>query len=149
VFLDVRELTQASGNSQDDSSDWLITDNVASWTGTPADQGWRFLRQSLERQDSAEIDYKYAKVTLDTILAFGQSSLVPPWLVQSLEVRLLLIFFKTDCIKNTFFLFQVHNPEYLIRTFLRYDDLQSALEQSLSMMRKVCTLFLACERVSL
>jgi len=54
-------------------------------------------------------------VALETILSFEQSSLVPPWLLNSLEEN---------------------HPEYLIRTFLRYEDFQSALEQTLSLIRK-------------
>ena len=67
-------------------SDWLLTDKVSSWQGTPADRGWRYLRQSLEQHDNAETDYKYSKVTLETILSAGSSS-PPPWLVHVLEVR--------------------------------------------------------------
>ena len=31
------------------SADWLLTDKVSSWPGSPAERGWRYLRQCLER----------------------------------------------------------------------------------------------------
>lgn len=70
----------------EDTSDWLLTDKVSSWPGTSADRGWRYLRQSLERHDGPDTDYKYSKMTLETILAFDRSSAPPPWLIHSLEV---------------------------------------------------------------
>jgi hypothetical protein len=121
-------------NSPDDSADWLLTDNVSSWPGTPAEKGWRYLRQSLERHDRSEPDYKYTKVALETILSFEQSTLVPPWLLNSLEVTLPYLFIITN---NKDISVQENHPEYLIRTFLRYEDFRSALEQTLSLIRKV------------
>jgi len=100
---------------QEDMSDWLLTDKVSSWPGTHAARCWRYLRLSLERQDGTETDYKYSKVTLETILAFDRSTLLPPWLLQSLAE---------------------HHPEYLIRTSLRYDVIEQALEQTMSLVRK-------------
>jgi nuclear pore complex protein Nup160 len=75
---------------QEDTSDWLLTDKVTSWPGTPTDRGWRYLRQSLDRHDNVETDYKYSKVTLETILAFDRFWPTPPWLIQTLEVGVLL-----------------------------------------------------------
>jgi len=43
---------------------------------------------SLERYDNAETDYQYAKASLETILTLDRSSAPPPWLVQTLEVRI-------------------------------------------------------------
>ncbi|OSX60529.1 hypothetical protein POSPLADRAFT_1066767 [Postia placenta MAD-698-R-SB12] len=99
----------------EDTSDWLLTDKVSSWPGTPVDRGWRYLRQALERHDGPETDYKYSKMVLETILENDRSSPPPPWLIYSLEVQ---------------------HPEYLIRTCLRYDNLESALEHTLSLVRK-------------
>ncbi|KAG1739842.1 nucleoporin Nup120/160-domain-containing protein [Suillus paluster] len=103
---------------QEDTSDWLLTDNVSSWPGSPADRGWRYLRVTLERHDSAETDYKYSKTALETILSSDRSSPPPPWLVHSLEEN---------------------HHEYLIRTSLRYDIIESALEHTLSLLRKANT----------
>ncbi|EGO01552.1 hypothetical protein SERLA73DRAFT_158827 [Serpula lacrymans var. lacrymans S7.3] len=100
---------------QEDTSDWLLTDNVSSWPGSPADRGWRFLRQSLERHDSAETDYSYSKATLETILVFDRTTAPPPWLIHMLED---------------------HHPEYLIRSSLRFEIFEGALEQTLSLVRK-------------
>lgn len=72
---------------QEDTSGWLLTDNAASWQGTPSDRGWRYLQQSLKRYDSAENDYRYAKASLETILSVGRSLSSPPWLIDILEVR--------------------------------------------------------------
>jgi nuclear pore complex protein Nup160 len=103
---------------QEDTSDWLLTDNVSSWPGSPADRGWRYLRVALERHDSAQTDYKYSKTAFETILSSDRSSLPPPWLVHSLEEN---------------------HHEYLIRTSLRYDIIEGALEHSLSLLRKANT----------
>ncbi|KAJ6567297.1 hypothetical protein DFH09DRAFT_1156619 [Mycena vulgaris] len=70
---------------QEDNSDWLLTDKISSWPGSPADRGWRYLRQSLERHDGPDTDYKYAKITLETILSLQRASPPPPWLIHSLE----------------------------------------------------------------
>ena len=69
----------------DDTSDWLLTDKVASWAGTAADRGWRYLRQALERYDGPQSNYAYTKATLEAILGFDRLSPPPPWLIQSLQ----------------------------------------------------------------
>ncbi|KAI0829349.1 nucleoporin Nup120/160-domain-containing protein [Trametes gibbosa] len=99
----------------EDTSDWLLTDKISSWPGTPAEKGWRYLRQSLERHDGPQTDYRYTKVALETIMAFDRSSPAPPWLIHTLEE---------------------HHPEYLIRTCLRFEVLEAALGHTLSMMRR-------------
>lgn len=70
---------------ESDTSDWLLTDRVSSWPGTPADRGWRYLRQSLDRHDSSDTDFKYTKTTLETILSYDRLTPPPPWLIQILE----------------------------------------------------------------
>lgn len=65
--------------------DWLLTDKVSSWTGEPADRGWRYLRQCLGRYDRVDTDFKYSKEVLETLLSHDQSSLPPPWLLQNIE----------------------------------------------------------------
>ncbi|KAF9468851.1 nucleoporin Nup120/160-domain-containing protein [Collybia nuda] len=100
---------------QEDTSDWLLTDKVSSWPGTPADRGWRYLRQSLQRHDNAETDFKYTKATLETIMSFDRSSPPPPWLIHILEEN---------------------HHEYLIRINLRYENLEYAIEHTLSLIRK-------------
>ncbi|KAF7354945.1 hypothetical protein MSAN_01409400 [Mycena sanguinolenta] len=100
---------------QEDNSDWLLTDKVSSWSGTPADRGWRYLRQSLERYDGPDTDYKYTKITLETILGLQRTSPPPPWLIHSLEE---------------------HHPEYLIRVTLRYENIAACISHTLSMIQK-------------
>ena len=73
-------------------SDWLLTDNSTTWSGSPADRAWRFLRQSLERYDGLDLDYQYAKASLESVLQVDRSSPPPPWLVQIIEVRTLQAF---------------------------------------------------------
>jgi nuclear pore complex protein Nup160 len=73
--------------SDEDSSDWLLTDKVSSWPGTIPDRAWRYLRQALERNDGLQSSFSYSKVTLETILSFERSSSPPPWLITVLEVR--------------------------------------------------------------
>ncbi|KAJ3743459.1 nucleoporin Nup120/160-domain-containing protein [Lentinula detonsa] len=100
---------------QEDTSDWLLTDNVLTWPGSPADKGWRYLRESLKRHDGIDTDFKYSKITLETILNF-HSSLPPPWLLQVLEE---------------------HHPEYIIRVSLRFGNLDQAIDYTLSLIRKI------------
>ncbi|TFY70144.1 hypothetical protein EVG20_g2860 [Dentipellis fragilis] len=99
----------------EDTSDWLLTDKATSWPGTPADRGWRYLRQSLERHDSQATNFNYTKTVLETIIGFERDSSPPPWLVQTLEQN---------------------HPEWLIRTCLRYEMFETALEQALALVRK-------------
>ncbi len=70
----------------EDTSDWLLTDKVSSWPGSAAERGWRYLRQSLERHDGPQTDYRYTKVALETIMSFDRTSPPPPWLIHTLEV---------------------------------------------------------------
>ncbi|KAG6885255.1 hypothetical protein C0993_004112 [Termitomyces sp. T159_Od127] len=99
----------------EDTSDWLLNDDLASWSGTPVERGWRYLRQALQQHDSAETDYRYSKATLETILGADRKSSPPPWLINILEEN---------------------HHEYLIRISLRYDNLEAAIEHTLSLIRK-------------
>ncbi len=74
-----------------DFLDWLLTDKVTSWAGTPSDRGWRYLRQSLERHDSPDTDLRYSKVVFETIIGLERSSTPPPWLIHRLEVMIPLL----------------------------------------------------------
>ncbi len=74
----------------EDTTDWLLTDKVTSWVGTPSDRGWRYLRQSLERHDGPDTSLRYSKVVFETITGLERTSTPPPWLVQRLEVRVQL-----------------------------------------------------------
>ncbi|KAI0038000.1 hypothetical protein FA95DRAFT_1684755 [Auriscalpium vulgare] len=99
----------------EDTTDWLLTDDPSSWAGTPADRGWRYLRQVLDRHDGSSTDFRYSKIAFETIAGLDRTSTPPPWLVHSLEV---------------------HHPEWLIRTYLRFEMFELALEQTLSLIRK-------------
>ncbi|KAJ8523440.1 hypothetical protein ONZ45_g87 [Pleurotus djamor] len=101
---------------QEDTTDWLLTDHVSSWTGSPAERGWRHLRQSLERHDSADTDFKYSKVVLETVLSYDKASSAPPWLIRSLE---------DNC------------HEHLIRTYLRFENIGDAVQSALTLILKV------------
>jgi nuclear pore complex protein Nup160 len=71
----------------EDTTDWLLTDNVTSWAGTPSDRGWRYLRQSLERHDGSDTDLRYSKVVFETITGLESAATPPPWLITRLEVN--------------------------------------------------------------
>ncbi|KAF8665766.1 hypothetical protein AX16_000214 [Volvariella volvacea WC 439] len=86
---------------QEDNSDWLLTDQVSSWAGSPADRGWRYLRQSLEKHDNIETDYKYTKATLDTILSIDRLAPPPPWLLQTLQADLDSVLILTGALAGT------------------------------------------------
>ncbi|KAL7282041.1 hypothetical protein ACG7TL_003508 [Trametes sanguinea] len=120
----------------EDTSDWLLTDKVSSWPGTPAEKGWRYLRQSLERHDGPQTDYRYSKVVLETIMAFDRTSPPPPWLIHTLEASRFTRYSGRCRLKMSFWAQQEHHPEYLIRTCLRFEVLESALDHTLSMMRR-------------
>lgn len=116
---------------QRDTSDWLLTDRVSSWPGTTADRAWRYLRQSLERHDNAGTDYKYSKATLETILSYDRFSPPPPWLLNILEVCATVLSYYFVPKQN-----QEYHHEYLIRTSLRYEVVEEALERTLSLIKK-------------
>ncbi|KAI0245682.1 nucleoporin Nup120/160-domain-containing protein [Lactifluus subvellereus] len=99
----------------EDTTDWLLTDKVTSWAGTPSDRGWRYLRQSLERHDGPETDLRYSKVVFETITGLESASTPPPWLIHRLEE---------------------HHPEWLIRACMRFEMLELALELTLSFIHK-------------
>jgi len=114
-----RQCLRLSRNPDDvlseDTTDWLLTDKVTSWAGTPSDRGWRYLRQSLERHDGPETDLRYSKVVFETITGLESASAPPPWLIHRLEE---------------------HHPEWLIRACMRFEMLELALELTLSLIHK-------------
>ncbi|KAI0079746.1 hypothetical protein K474DRAFT_1658839 [Panus rudis PR-1116 ss-1] len=109
------KLTRNSGYLIDETTNWLLTDEVSSWSGTYIDRAWRYLRYSLRKYDGPQTDFAYSKTVLELLLASERSSAPPPWLIESL---------------------QEYQPEYLIRTFLRYDFIENALEHVLFVIHK-------------
>ncbi|EIN10816.1 hypothetical protein PUNSTDRAFT_65808 [Punctularia strigosozonata HHB-11173 SS5] len=101
--------------TQEDTSDWLLTDKVSSWAGTPVDRGWRFLRLTLERNDGPDTDFAYTKAVLETILAFARTTPLPSWLANVLLE---------------------HDSEHLIRTCLRHKNFECALEYSMAVVKR-------------
>ncbi|KAI9510623.1 nucleoporin Nup120/160-domain-containing protein [Russula earlei] len=99
----------------EDTTDWLLTDKAKTWAGTSSDRGWRYLRQSLERHDGPETDLRYSKIVFETMIGLERASSPPPWLIQRLEG---------------------HDPEWLIRACMRFELLELALEQTLSLIHK-------------
>nr|GAT46227.1 predicted protein [Mycena chlorophos] len=100
---------------QEDTSDWLLTDKVSSWPGSPADRGWRYLRQALERHDGPSTDYRYTKITLETLLSVQRATPPPRWLISSLED---------------------HHPEYLIHATMRCGDFEQCIAHTSSLIQK-------------
>ncbi|KAF8639895.1 hypothetical protein AX17_001147 [Amanita inopinata Kibby_2008] len=103
---------------QEDATDWLFSEKSSSSSGSPANRGWRYLRQALQLYDGPETDYKYTKATLETLLGHDRKRSPPPWIIHVLEE---------------------YNPEFLIRTSMRYENHGDAIEYSLSLLRKINT----------
>lgn len=78
LILEITTLASDICYRESDTSDWLLTDRVSSWPGTPTDRGWRYLRQPLERHDSPDTDFKYTKTTLEIILSYDRLTPPPP-----------------------------------------------------------------------
>lgn len=66
--------------------DWLLTDEVESWSGSHAQRAWRYLQLSLERHDDAKANYPYRKAVLEAVLEMDRLDTVPSWLVKFFEV---------------------------------------------------------------
>jgi hypothetical protein len=105
---------------QEDTAEWLRTERVAAWPGTVAERGWRYLRVALEQHDTAEQEYAYRKAAVEKILEFDRSGALPSWLVK---------------------FFEDNQPEYLIRTSMRFDLIGDAIDHSLGLVKKVCRCF--------
>ncbi|KAG8902782.1 hypothetical protein FRB99_004117 [Tulasnella sp. 403] len=99
----------------DDVAPWLMTDRVQAWGGTLAQRAWRYLQDTLERNDSAETDYEYRKVVLKKIMEEDRTVRLPTWLVQ---------------------FFEENQPEHLIRTCYRYDLIEDALRYSIHLVKE-------------
>jgi len=100
---------------QDDTSEWLHSEHVASWPGTVVERGWRYLRTTLERHDTLDNDYVYRKAVVEKMLEFDRANALPSWMVR---------------------FFQEHQPEYLVRTCLRFDLIGEAVEYGLDLVKK-------------
>ena len=98
VFLSHRFWLSCLLRRLEDTTDWLLTDNVTSWSGTLSDRAWRYLRQSLERHDGPDTDMRYSKVVFETITGLERASTPPPWLIQKLEVS---VFFLWSAISSS------------------------------------------------
>lgn len=103
-------------SSAEGETTWLHSEKVSSWPGSPVERGWRYLRTSLEQYDNPSNDYAYCKAVSEKILEFDRSKSLPSWLIS---------------------LLQENQPEYLIRTFLRFELISEALKHSLSLVQKV------------
>ncbi|KIL68186.1 hypothetical protein M378DRAFT_72126 [Amanita muscaria Koide BX008] len=100
---------------QEDSFPWLFEGKTSTWSGSPAERCWKYLRHVLEIHDSADTDYRYTKAVAETIFAHDRRRPLPPWVVSTLDD---------------------FDPEFLIRTSLRYEKHADAIEYSLSLIRK-------------
>ncbi|KAG8960780.1 hypothetical protein FRC03_006142 [Tulasnella sp. 419] len=106
------QLSRLSHEHADDVAPWLISDRVQSWEGTPAQRGWRYLQESLERNDTP--DFVYRKVALKKMLDEDRFARLPVWLVQ---------------------FFEEHQPDHLIRMCLKYDLVEDALKYSIALVK--------------
>lgn len=87
-FLTLVTIAHSFLYREEDTSGWLLTDRMSTWPGTPAERGWRYLRQALEQNDCSTTERKYAKVVFDTILSHDDKAVPPLWLTSLLEVYL-------------------------------------------------------------
>jgi len=94
---------------------WLLTDQVSGWEGSNIQRAWKLLRTELEKHDTLENDWAYHKAVLTRILDQDRFSRVPAWLVK---------------------FFEDEQPEFLVRTSLKYGLVEQALRYCLSMIRK-------------
>ncbi|KAH8835198.1 hypothetical protein DL96DRAFT_1573284 [Flagelloscypha sp. PMI_526] len=95
---------------------WLLSSDIRSWPGSPAEKGWRYLRQSLQQYDSAENEYGYTKAVIETMLSHSVDTSPQSWLTELVEKQ---------------------NPESLIRMYLRYGRIEFALQTVLKMIKKL------------
>lgn len=110
---------QFSHSSYRDPADvpWLLGDQVSSWEGSNIQRAWSLLRAALEKHDSLENGWAYRKAVFARILDLDRLSRVPTWLIK---------------------FFEDEEPEYLIRSSLKYGLVEQSLQYCLSMVRKVC-----------
>ncbi|KIO30211.1 hypothetical protein M407DRAFT_20680 [Tulasnella calospora MUT 4182] len=108
-------LSRAGATLSEDSAPWLATTRVQSWGGTLGQRAWKYLHESLERNDGPETDYEYHKTVLKTILEEDRSARLPAWLVQ---------------------FFEQNHPEHLIQVYFKYDLLSDALHQSIDLVKE-------------
>lgn len=95
---------------------WLLGDHVSSWEGSNIQRAWRLLRTALEKHDTLENGWAYRKAVFTRILDLDRLGRVPAWLIK---------------------FFEDEEPEYLIRTQLKYGLVEQALQYSLNLIRKV------------
>jgi len=98
-----------------DERGWLEDEIVALWEGTTIQKAWRLLQHSLERHDSGTTGWQYRKTCLERIMDTDRLSAPPTWLTAFLQDR---------------------EPEYLIRTCLRYHMVLAAMDYTLCMIQK-------------
>ena len=95
---------------------WLLTDQVEGWEGSSIQRAWQLLRTELEKHDSLENNWAYHKAVFTRILDQDRFSRVPTWLVK---------------------FFEAEQPEFLVRTSLKYGLVEQAIRYCLAMVRKV------------
>ncbi|KAG9016926.1 hypothetical protein FRB93_009456 [Tulasnella sp. JGI-2019a] len=110
------ELSRMRGTDIEQEAPWLLFDGIRSCEGTPVTRAWRYLQESLERNDTVDTDFECRKVVLKRILDEDREFRLPGWLIQ---------------------FFEQHQPEDLIRMCLKYDLLQEALRHSINLVKRV------------
>ncbi|KAI9596109.1 nucleoporin Nup120/160-domain-containing protein [Syncephalis fuscata] len=97
----------------------ISTDNDASCTetmeGPPSSRAWRLLEQLLERYDSSNTQYQYRALVLEETLKLNRHAKIPAWLVH---------------------FYTKHNPEDLIRIYLKHNLIEEAGKQALLQIEK-------------
>ncbi|EJU06460.1 hypothetical protein DACRYDRAFT_113162 [Dacryopinax primogenitus] len=106
----------------------LASERIGSWDGSIGEKAWRYLRECLERYDLPGTGYRYYKDVLEAMLAYNRHNRVPNWLSK---------------------FFEDHQPEHLIRTFLRYGLVQDAVAYTITLIQKARNAGDLSHRVSL
>ncbi|KAG8811352.1 hypothetical protein FRC17_002511, partial [Serendipita sp. 399] len=101
--------------SSEKESHWSGREMVVGWEGNKTQKAWRLLQESLDRHDTSSTGWQYRKNCLERIMDQDRTSTPPTWLTA---------------------FFQEREPEYLIRTCLRYQLTLAAIDYTILMIKK-------------
>jgi nuclear pore complex protein Nup160 len=97
IHPSLQKLQEEIDSQEDpDAAFLLYSERSSSWTGSPSDKAWRYLRLQLEMNDEetaegrggdAGAGGKYRIVVLNRILDLGAEVFLPEWLVEWFRVR--------------------------------------------------------------
>lgn len=89
IHPSLRKLQEEIDSQEDpDAAFLLYSERSSSWTGSPAEKAWRYLRLQLEMNDEKRdgAGGRYRHVVLNRILDLGAEESLPDWLVEWFRV---------------------------------------------------------------